>query len=175
MSYICKSGGNYNAIFTLNHHHQSSLCNYYFPRGIWVWENFMAPYLHAIRERTLTMLNLSYPSAFEQPYMVLFIQWTNYRGATGFFPHWSHSSTVSKIFQSIRSSEVQETAHTTVWSVGSAWVNIQMLLQSLSGLAKTSWIYKIGLGILWEQDVLQDFQYFLCWLENTMRSAWKPE
>lgn len=57
---------------------------------------------------------------------------------------------------------MQETIHTTVWSVGSAWVNIQMLLQSLSGLAKTSWIYKIGLSILWEQDVLQDFQNFLC-------------
>lgn len=57
---------------------------------------------------------------------------------------------------------MQETIHTTVWSVGSAWVNIQMLLQSLSDLAKTSWISKIGLGILWEQDVLQDFQNFLC-------------
>lgn len=64
-----------------------------------------------------------------------------------------------KFFQG---SEMQETIHTTVWSVGSAWVNIQMLLQSLSGLAKTSWIYKIGLRILWEQDVLQDFQNFLC-------------
>lgn len=70
---------------------------------------------------------------------------------------------------------MQETAYTTVWSVGSAWVSIQMLLQSLSGLAKTSWIYKTELGILWEQDLLQDFQYFLCKLENTMRSAWKPE
>lgn len=51
--------------------------------------------------------------------------------------------------------------------VGSAWMNIQMLLQSLSGLAKTSQTYKIGLSILWEQDLLQDFQYVLYWLENT--------
>lgn len=57
---------------------------------------------------------------------------------------------------------MQENIHTTVWSVGSAWVSIQMLLQSLPGLAKASWISRIGLGILWEQDVLQDFQNFLC-------------
>lgn len=80
----------------------------------------MVMYLPAVGERTLTMLNFSYSSAFGQPPVLPFIQWTNYRMATFFFPHCPHSSRVSNIFQSIRSSEVQETAHTTVWSVGSA-------------------------------------------------------
>lgn len=31
------------------------------------------------------MLNVSYPSAFEQPFVLFFIQRTNYRGATGCF------------------------------------------------------------------------------------------
>lgn len=123
MSYICSNGSNCWAIFTLNHHHQSSRCNYYFPRDLWTWKGFTVTYLLVTGERTFTMLNLSHPSAFGQQNVLLFIQYFKYRGATGcldFFLTVLMLLESVKFFQCIRSVEMQETIHTTVWSVGSA-------------------------------------------------------
>lgn len=70
------------------------------------------------------MLNLSHPSPFGQENMLFFVQYTSYRGTTGWLFGLFLTAIMLlesvKFFQSIRSSEMQETIHTTVWSVGSA-------------------------------------------------------